>query len=251
MKNRKSTGSKTTVAEAVASSPSSQPPVEIIIKVGAEGGSWTLFGRKKSTADGWEFAAEITSMNEDEEFFTSKSQWVGDWNSALKLYARHPWHSLHPLKVHKDFRAAVELALEEQLMHDERLAAQDKSGIVLPDWLRLCDEQVQEKILQVEFEEENYHYWTLLGVRDGRGGWHFYTDWSLHEQAAVARLTPQNQPLPVNVPTWEEALELFDQREWAKAYPIYVHPEFRLRVRSLLMRRKFGTPSHQWRALLT
>ena len=181
----------------------------------------------------------------------SKSEWVSDWNSALKLYAKYPWHALYPLKVHKDFRAAVELALEEQLMHDERLAAQDKSGIYLPDWLPLCDEQVQEKILQVQFDDQNYYCWTLLGVRDGRGGWYFYTDWSLDEQAAVARLTPQNQPLPVNVPTWEEALELFDQREWAKTYPIYVHPEFRVRVKSLLMRRKFGTPSPQWRALLT
>jgi len=82
MKRRKSTGSKAVVTEAVnemeepdglypevvggdmqipaglASSSSSQPPVEIIIKVGGEGFSWTLLGRKKPPTGEWEFATE-------------------------------------------------------------------------------------------------------------------------------------------------------------------------------------------------
>lgn len=249
MKKRKSTDSKATAAEAVAlPTTNSQPPVEIIIKVGAEGGSWTLFGRKKAPAGGWEFAAGENNMWMDSP---SKTEWVSDWNSALKFYAKYPWHALYPLEVHRDFRAAVGLAIEEQLINDERLRAQDKTGIFLPDWLRLCDEQVQEKILQVQFDEENYHYWTLFGVRDGRGGWHFYTDWGLHEQADVARLTPQNQSLPVGAPTWEAALELFDQRAWGPFLPIYVHPEFRVRVKSLLMRRKFGGISPEWQSLMS
>ncbi len=246
MKKRKSTNSKVAVAETVAPSPSSQPPAEIIIKVGCEGGDWTLFGRKHPSTGGWEFAAEVDTMW---MCSASKTEWVSDWKSALKLYARYPWHSLFPLIVHKDFRAAVELALEEQLMHDKRLAAQDESGINLNDWLRLCDEQVQEKILQV-LPEDGGPYWTLFGIRDGKNGWHFYTDWSLNPESSIARLIPQNQSLPVAVSTWEEALELFDQRAWGRSFPIYVHPEFRVRVKSLLMRRKFGTPSPQWRALL-
>lgn len=248
MKTPISTDSKATISEAVQSPTiSSQPPVEIIIKVGCEGGDWTLFGRKHPSTGGWEFAAEMDTMW---MCSASKTEWVSDWKSALKLYARWSWHSLTPREVHKDFRAAVQLALEEQLMHDERLEAQDKTGIFLPDWLRLCDEQVQEKILQVQFDEENSYYWTLFGVRDGRGGWHFYTDWGLHEQAAVARLTPQNQSLPVGAPTWEAALELFDQRAWGPFYPIYVHPEFRVRVKSLLMRRKFGRISSEWQSVM-
>ena len=248
MKKRKSTDSQATVAEAVASPTTSlHPPVEVIIKVGAEGGSWTLFGRKKSPEGGWEFAAGENNMWMDSP---SKSEWVSDWNSALKLYAKYPWHALYPLKVHKNFRAEVELALEEQLMHDERLRAQDKSGIHLPDWLRHCDERVQEKILQACFEGDDEYYWTLFGVRDGSSGWHFYTDWSLHSEASVARLIPQNQPSPVAVTTWEAALELFDQRAWWKSFPSYVHPEFRVRVKALLMRRKFGTISPEWQRLM-
>lgn len=249
MNKPKSTDSKETVAEAVASPPpSSQPPVEIIIKTGVEGGDWTLFGRKNPATSGWEFAAEVDTMWSSS---ASKTEWVSDWKSALKLYAKNPWHAFYPLEVHRDFREAVQLALEDQLMHDERLAAQDKNGINLPDWLEVCDEQVQEKILQVVFDDENYYHWTLFGVRDGRGGWHFYTDWSLREEAAVARLTPQNQPLPFSVPTWEAAIEKFDQRAWMKYCATYVHPEFRVRVRSLLIRRKFGMHCDKWQRLMT
>lgn len=247
MKKLKSTDSKATVAKAGASpTTSSQPPVEIIIKVSCNDGDWILFGREKSPADGWEFAAE---MHKTETRSASTSEWVSDWNSALKLYAKKPWQSLYPREVHKDFRTAVELALMEQLMQDGQLAAQNERDISLNNWLRLCDEQVQEKILQV-LPADGGEYWTLFGIRDGRNGWHFYTDWSLHEEEPVARLIPQNQPLPVAVPTWDEALELFDQREWAKSYPIYIHPEFRVRVKSLLMRRKFGRISQSWKRLI-
>ncbi len=259
MKKRKSTDSKGPVAETVPlPTTSPQAPVEIIIKVGTEGRdwtfygedrTWTLFGRKKSPADDWEFAADGDVMNGFEDRFTSKTEWVNDWKSALKLYANHPWHLLCPLEVHRDFREAVQLALEEQLMHDERLTAQDESGIEVNYWLPLCDERVQEKILQVQIVEGE-EYWTLFGIRDGRSGWHFYTDWSLCEEEPIARLIPQNQPLPVSVPTWEEALELFDQRAWAQASPTYVHPEFRARVKSLVIRRKFGAISSGWQNLM-
>ena len=112
MKKRKSTESKATVAEAVASpKTSSQPPVEVIIRVGAEGGSWTLVGRRTKSPDGWEFAAELNEQYEYDDPIYGKSDWVSDWQSALKLYAKYPWHSLYPLEVHKEFRAAVEVAV--------------------------------------------------------------------------------------------------------------------------------------------
>lgn len=102
------------------------------------------------------------------------------------------------------------------------------------DWLRVCDERVQEMIQQVYLDRK---YWTLSGVRDGIGGWHFFTDWSPHSKEPQARLVPQQQALALSVRTWEEAVELFDQRNWSASPPVYVHPEFRSRVKLLLFRR--------------
>lgn len=245
------------------------PPPEIIILTGCEGGSWTLFGRRRS-GGGWEFyaAADESALKgmlapEDELGLPHKSHapWVSDWGAALALYNQHQWLDLYPVQVHPEFREQVTEALCTAWLN--RAAVGNAPGEhSMRDWLRVCDERVQEKILQVCLDDK---YWTLSGVRDGTGGWHFYTDLTSHSEEPQARLVPQQQVLPSSVRTWEEAIELFDQRDWSSSPPVsvYVHPEFRSRVKLLLFRRMLSVPPradhddeldrrhfHEWRSLL-
>ena len=214
---------------------------EIIIQTSCDGGSWTLFGRRRS-GGGWEFyaASDESALKgmlapEDELGlpYQSHTPWVSDWDAAVALYHRHRWFDLYPVQVHPEFREQVTEALCTAFLNRSAVG-NAPSGHSMRDWLRVCDERVQEKILQVFLDHK---YWTLAGVREGSGGWHFFTDWSPHSEESQARLVPQQQALSSSVRTWEEAIGLFDKRDWSASPPVYVHPEFRSRVKLLLFHR--------------
>lgn len=90
---------------------------QVIVKVGAEGGSLTLYGIQ--SPDGWQFRVETNEAalvddddDDDDMLDLPKRPWVTAWRSALKQLDSYPWTRLYPLKVHPDFRDRVFKALQ-------------------------------------------------------------------------------------------------------------------------------------------
>jgi hypothetical protein len=113
---------------------------EVIVKVGAEGGSWTLVGIK--AVNGWRFRAirneaalyDLLSEEDREGLeFRHESDWVETWESALSLFDTYPWHLLRPLHVHPDFRLRTWTAVQDRCRKDSRAEMGD-----LDCWGRLC-----------------------------------------------------------------------------------------------------------------
>jgi len=96
---------------------------EIILEVGAEGGTLTLFGGKNAT-NAWEFwtKRDETAVYEllDEEDRASlgspvhKSEVVIRLSEGLALLDRYPWFRLVPLQVHPEFRDAILLEVRKR-----------------------------------------------------------------------------------------------------------------------------------------
>lgn len=107
---------------------------EVIVKVGAEGGSITLFGVR--TKEGWQFSRELIDQSLlllDEPEIRHDSKVVSSWPEALELMDRYPWQHLRPLDVHPEFRGMVFEAVLERYN-----AKSDKNPRRLPDWEKVC-----------------------------------------------------------------------------------------------------------------
>ncbi len=86
---------------------------QVIVEVGAEGGSLTLYGIQ--SAEGWQFRVETNeaALVDDEDMPDhTERPWVTTWRSALKQLDSYPWPQLYPLEVHPDFRGRVFKALQ-------------------------------------------------------------------------------------------------------------------------------------------
>ena len=89
--------------------------VVTIVKIGAEGGSITLEGRRDA-AHGWQFRLATNEramwdMLGEKPSPQEEGPWVSSWKEALTLLERYPWPRLHPLVVHPEFREAVLTAI--------------------------------------------------------------------------------------------------------------------------------------------
>ncbi len=97
-------------------------PSEVILRVGAEGGSLTLYGAR--TPGGWRFSRRVIDQTmalldlDDGEVIDEESAVVGSWAAALALMDRYQWHRLYPLEVHPAFRARVMQAVVARLRRD-------------------------------------------------------------------------------------------------------------------------------------
>lgn len=81
---------------------------QLILNVGADGGSVALYGREAEL--GWIFrrhVADQTPMFIGEESISHDSEAVETWTKAVRLLDRYPWASLFPTYVHPDFRTRV------------------------------------------------------------------------------------------------------------------------------------------------
>jgi hypothetical protein len=77
---------------------------EVIVEVGGEGGSITLYGVR--TERGWCFSRESIDWTPellDEERVHKRSSVVDNWEAALDLLDRYPWPKLVPIAVHPEF----------------------------------------------------------------------------------------------------------------------------------------------------
>lgn len=110
------------------------PTSEIIVEVGAEGGSVTLYGIR--SRGGWVFSRQAidhfaeTSDGTWEPLNSPKS---ASWSEALELLDFYPWHQLFPLRVHPDFRGAVFDAVKVRYGD-----AEDSVWNRLADWKKVC-----------------------------------------------------------------------------------------------------------------
>jgi hypothetical protein len=87
---------------------------EVIVGIGAEGGSITLFGHRDANLD-WHFARGVNDQTPT--FLTDEdgarpgiqhtSDWVNSWPEAVALLDRYPWALLSGLEVHPEFRERV------------------------------------------------------------------------------------------------------------------------------------------------
>ena len=127
---------------------------EVIIELGAEGGSITLSGFR--TEQGWFFSRQVTDRTPeliDEEGIQHKSTVVDSWKAALKILDQYPWFRLYPIRIHPEFRQKIWVAVQERL--------NGKTGISkaeLNSWRELCGADTYLKGLQRNFSK----------FRDGR-----------------------------------------------------------------------------------
>lgn len=104
---------------------------EVILEVGAEGGSITLYGLRKNNC--WFFslnALDQSSTYIDESTSEHNTEIVKSWHEALELLDQYPWHQLHPLEVHREFRGKVYDAAVERL----KSSSSDIGMRHLPAW---------------------------------------------------------------------------------------------------------------------
>lgn len=89
---------------------------EVILELGAEGGSLTLYGNRDAAGQ-WKFWTQTdeTTMNEllDEEDLRGLGSLVKTCESvsslpeAFALLDKYPWRGMTPLQVHPEFRLAI------------------------------------------------------------------------------------------------------------------------------------------------
>lgn len=87
---------------------------QMILEVGAEGGSIALFGHEDETSN-WEFWTSTDDSSfymlseEDQEGLSpsTTSTKVNALSAALKQLDRYPWHKLHPISLHSEFNQQV------------------------------------------------------------------------------------------------------------------------------------------------
>jgi hypothetical protein len=93
---------------------------EVIIELGAEGGSLALYGFR--TERGWSFTMEVIDRTPEftaEDPIQKKSGVVDLWDAALELLDQYPWAKLSPISIHHDFEQHIWAAVQEQLRATE------------------------------------------------------------------------------------------------------------------------------------
>ena len=96
---------------------------DIILAVGAEGGTLTLFGSKHAS-NAWKFWTETDEtaayelLDEEDrgsiESPVKKSELVTTLSEGLALLDKYPWFRLIPLQVHPEFRDAILLEVRKR-----------------------------------------------------------------------------------------------------------------------------------------
>lgn len=107
---------------------------EIIVKVGAEGGSVTLFGTKVHGK--WHFSRRSIDQTPellDGGWVINQAGVVDSFDSAIKLLDQYPWYHLYPESVHPEFRQKVYEAMWESC----RAGGSDEPR-KLAEWQHVC-----------------------------------------------------------------------------------------------------------------
>jgi len=106
------------------------PDREVIVEIGAEGGSITLFGVRSPR--GWLYSRSVDEVI-DEERSQHASNIVNSWEAALGLLDQDPWHMLSPQHVHPEFRRQILAAVQK------RFESGDDPWGRMEKWRKLCE----------------------------------------------------------------------------------------------------------------
>jgi hypothetical protein len=147
------------------------PEKEVIVEIGAEGGSITLLGIRRQRGwlrrqRGWLYSISVDEWLLDEERIDAiagrdakvqanrtlarlgalfrwaiekvryDSNAVDTWESALVLLDRYPWHMLWPIKVHSEFRQQIWVAVQRRFESESRPGPMAR--IAIGKWRQLC-----------------------------------------------------------------------------------------------------------------
>lgn len=119
---------------------------QVVLKVGAEGGSITLWG-SKNTLGQWTFSLEGNEsaleflLDEDDVVLLTRNrskQWLDTWEEALDRLNGYKWPRLYPLEVHDEFRDRVWHAIQASRVETQWLW----------EWREICGVQ------EVDIEEQ-------------------------------------------------------------------------------------------------
>jgi hypothetical protein len=104
---------------------------EVIIEVGAEGGSITLYGIR--TDRGWLFSREVIDSGyvfiDEGPTVQHKTAVVDTWEAALALLDQYPWATLYPISIHPDFMQIILVAMQERLRNNPEISKLDAADI--------------------------------------------------------------------------------------------------------------------------
>jgi hypothetical protein len=92
----------------------------IVLQLGAEGGSMTLYGME--TERGWLFSRNVSDWTPElvgEERVQHKSPVVDSWDAAVALLDQYPWQRLSPLMVHPEFSERIRSAARDRLQRNQ------------------------------------------------------------------------------------------------------------------------------------
>ena len=104
---------------------------EIVLELGAEGGSLTLFSFKSQPSTNWHFflacnesalANFLSTEDLDGLSLTGNSNYVQTWDEALELLDNYPWPRLCPVSIHKDYSDQIWIAIKSRT--DDELVLQ-------------------------------------------------------------------------------------------------------------------------------
>jgi hypothetical protein len=112
----------------------SEESSEVILEIGAEGGSITLYGIPHGTK--WRYftsANDSTTDEFDKSEYPRVSRYVDSWGAALRLLDRYRWHRLYPLTVHPQFQDRVWTVVQLRFARDK-----EPDHHALERWRELC-----------------------------------------------------------------------------------------------------------------
>jgi hypothetical protein len=115
------------------------PEKEVIVEIGAAGGSITLFGIRSQRGWLYSMSVEERALEEGYEY---DSDAVDTWEAALVLLDRYPWHLLLPMKVHSEFRQQIWVAVQRRFESSPKGEAGSYRfylvGTRIEKWRELC-----------------------------------------------------------------------------------------------------------------
>lgn len=108
---------------------------EIILELGAEGGSLTIYGTPSE--HGWVFSQKMLDQflegQGGEEESEINSQTTTSFSQAIEFLSKYQWQRLYPVVVHPEFgRAVFDAVLERYALKNDTDRRQ------LPRWKEIC-----------------------------------------------------------------------------------------------------------------
>ncbi len=114
----------------------SHETMQLVIKIGGEGGSLSLFACESQTKPRYVLAIVDQSLliiGEGDVIEGERGK-ATSWRGALRLLDRYPWGMLYPLKVHPDYRDRVLNAVKRRLAKRDEWYAERS----LERWRAVC-----------------------------------------------------------------------------------------------------------------